>query len=217
MPVTSGQTEINNYNSEIDDNNLGIKDSTRRLIKQFEGNPFVTPRINSNGTFTIGYGYDFTESGDPETFSKFFRREGNSIIVVRNLTQQEIDESIDLAANKNSITKAIDNFINATGNGNKNKPLIMNQNQYDALFSYFYSNGAYVFTEEIYKQEINKGGENKNRAEAGKELRDYLIEENGNYNADEIKRLFVNSKGWNIKYDYKTRREEEAEVFMCDP
>ena len=217
MPVTSGQTEINNYNSEIDDNNLGIKDSTRRLIKKFEGNPFVTPRINSNGTFTIGYGYDFTESGDPETFSKFFRREGNSIIVVRNLTQQEIDESIDLAANKNSITKAIDNFINATGNGNKSKPLIMNQNQYDVLFSYFYSNGAYVFTEEIYKQEINKGGENENRAEARKELRDYLIEENGNYNADEIKRLFVNSKGWNIKYDYKTRREEEAEVFMCDP
>ena len=43
------------------------------------------------------------------------------------------------------------------------------------------------------------------------------VEENGNYNADEIKRLFVNSKGWNIKYDYKTRREEEAEVFMCDP
>ncbi|MDE7001693.1 MAG: hypothetical protein K2P73_15635 [Lachnospiraceae bacterium] len=65
--------------------------------------------------------------------------------------------------------------------------------------------------------QINKGGENKNRAEARKELRDYLIEENGNYNADEIKRLFVNSKGWNIKYDYKTRREEEAEVFMCDP
>ena len=72
-------------------------------------------------------------------------------------------------------------------------------------------------TEDIYKQEINKGGENENRAEARKELRDYLIEENGNYNADEIKRLFVNSKGWNIKYDYKTRREEEAEVFMCDP
>lgn len=29
----------------------------------------------------------------------------------------------------------------------------------------------------------------------------------------EIKELFINSKGGNIKYDYKDRREGEAQIF----
>ena len=50
--------------------------------------------------------------------------------------------------------------------------------------------------------------------EAREELRRYLIDENGNYDADRIKELFIESKGANIKYDYKTRRSEEAELFI---
>ena len=100
------------------------------------------------------------------------------------------------------------------GQGNSIKALYVNQNQYDALFSYFFSNGQNVFTQEKYEEWKGYGGEYAERAEAREELRRYLIDENGNYDADRIKELFIESKGANIKYDYKTRRSEEAELFI---
>lgn len=105
-------------------------------------------------------------------------------------------------------------FINGEGQGNSIKALYVNQNQYDALFSYFFSNGQNVFTQEKYEEWKGYGGEYAERAEAREELRRYLIDENGNYDADRIKELFIESKGANIKYDYKTRRSEEAELFI---
>ena len=48
--------------------------------------------------------------------------------------------------------------------------IYFNQNQYDALFSFAYSNGAYVLTDEVYKDWTGKGGsleyDYKNRREA---------------------------------------------------
>ena len=67
---------------------------------------------------------------------------------------------------------------------------------------------------EEYEEWKGYGGEYAERAEAREELRRYLIDENGNYDADRIKELFIESKGANIKYDYKTRRSEEAELFI---
>ncbi len=196
---------------------IGIKDSTRELIKLLEGDPFITPRINSNGSFTIGYGYDFTQTSDPSTFAKFFYFDENGEIQVkRDLTNQEVDESIDLAAEKKGINTAIEEFVAGTGYGNISKELSINQNQYDALFSYFYSNGAYVFTEEKYNEWKGYQGKYAERAEARKELRDYIVNKNGDYDKKTIEDLFVNSKGANVKYDYEERRRKEAEVFMSD-
>ena len=69
-------------------------------------------------------------------------------------------------------------------------------------------------TNEEYEEWKGYGGEYAERAEAREELRRYLIDENGNCDADRIKELFIESKGANIKYDYKTRRSEEAELFI---
>ena len=44
-----------------------FQNSTKELIKLLEGEPFLTPRMNDNGTITIGYGYDFTKEDDLET------------------------------------------------------------------------------------------------------------------------------------------------------
>jgi hypothetical protein len=93
------------------------------------------------------------------------------------------------------------------------KPLVLYQNQYDALFSYFYSNGKNVFSNSKYNEWIGYGGEYANRAKARKDLKDYLINNNGIYNSNKIIDLFVKSKGANINYDYKDRRETEANVF----
>lgn len=51
------------------------------------------------------------------------------------------------------------------------------------------------------------------RAKARKELRDYLIDNNGNYNSIRITKLIDNSKGSNTKFDNNDRRETEASVF----
>lgn len=107
----------------------------------------------------------------------------------------------------------MNDFINGKGFGNKVKPLHLNQNQYDALFSYFYANGKNVFSDSKYNEWIGYGGEHAERAKARKKLRDYIIKNNGNYDSSQITKLFVNSKGPNIKYDYKDRRETEASVF----
>lgn len=209
MPVTSGQEAVQIIEE------LGIQDSTRQFIKKEEGNPIMKPRINMNGTFTIGYGFDFTKAEQPEIFDRYFTVDANNNIQIRrNLTDKEAEESIDLAVEKKGIMQAIEAFINGTGYGNTKKPLVLNQNQYDALFSYFYSNGAYVFTDDVYNSWKSLGGEYAIRADARRELRDYLIDSNGCYNKETIRRLFVNSKGGNIKYEYLGRRTDEAELFM---
>lgn len=92
--------------------------------------------------------------------------------------------------------------------------MILNQNQYDALFSYFYSNGGSVFTNSKYDEWISYGGEYALRAQARKALRDYIINSNGTYNSQTIIDLFVNSKGANIKYTYEERRRTEANLFV---
>lgn len=105
------------------------------------------------------------------------------------------------------------NFIHGKGFGNTVRTLLFNQNQYDALFSYFYSNGARVFTDSKYKEWIGHGGEYAKRAKARKKLRDYLINNNEKFSSIQITNLFINSKGGNPKYDYKVRRETEARLF----
>ncbi|MDE6950943.1 MAG: DUF4280 domain-containing protein [Lachnospiraceae bacterium] len=193
---------------------IGICESTRELIIELEGDPFVTPRINSDGTYTAGYGYDFTEEDDPETFNKYFtRNDKDEVVVKRDLTEEEVLGTIDLATDKKGIKQGLENFISGVGDGNENKELNLNQNQYDALFSYFYSNGRYVFTDLKYEEWAGYGGEYKERANARRELRDYIIEYNGNYDADEIIKRFVASKGPNINYEYVDRRTREGELF----
>ncbi|MFA9465188.1 MAG: RHS repeat domain-containing protein, partial [Velocimicrobium sp.] len=192
----------------------GYQDSTMNLIMKLEGTPFLKPRINDNGTITIGYGYDFTKESDPDMFNKYLKvdRKGN-IEVVGKISNEDAAATIKKVADKLGITSALDDFMNGKGFGNKVNPLLFNQNQYDAIFSYFYSNGKNVFSNSKYNEWIGYGGEYANRAKERKELRDYLINNNGNYNSNMIIDLFVNSKGANIKYDYKDRRENEASVF----
>ena len=83
---------------------IGICESTRELIIELEGDPFVTPSINSDGTYTAGYGYDFTEEDDPETFNKYFtRNDKDEVVVKRDLTEEEVLGTIDLATDKTGI------------------------------------------------------------------------------------------------------------------
>lgn len=174
----------------------------------------LRPRINDNGTFTIGYGYDFTEAEDPIMFNKYFKKDTNGKInVLRDMTIEDAEDTIDKAALKKGITSSLDDLINGQGFGNTVKLLQLNQNQYDALFSYFYANGQSVFTDSKYNEWIGYGGEHAIRAKARMELKNYLINNNGNYDPNKITELFVNSKGANLKYDYKGRREAEASVF----
>lgn len=72
----------------------------------------------------------------------------------------------------------------------------------DALFRYFYANGKNVFSNSKYDEWVGYGGEYAYRAKTRKELRDYLNNNNGNYNSNQIIDLFV-----------KDRRESEASVF----
>lgn len=102
---------------------------------------------------------------------------------------------------------------NSEDYGNAKKSLVLNQNQYDALFSYFYSNGAMVFSDLKYNEWKSYKGEYALRAEARKELRDYLIDYNKNYSDEKIIELFVKSKGGNINHEYEDRRRKEAIIF----
>lgn len=117
------------------------------------------------------------------------------------------------AAEEKGIIEAVNDFINGTGHGNAEKRLEINQNQYDALASYFYSNGANVFSSENYSSGIEMGGRYADRAMGREALREYLIESNGNYDSQVITELFQNSLGGNIKYNYENRRKEEADLF----
>lgn len=102
-PVSSGQEFDVQINRKV-----ALQDSTRLLIMKLEGRPFITPRINSDGSFTAGYGYDFTKDSDPESFARYFEVDDyGNIQVKRDLTEQEVKESIDLAADKKGITQAV--------------------------------------------------------------------------------------------------------------
>lgn len=203
----------NNYDQcEIE--SIGFTDSTKQFIIKYEGEPFLTPRINSDNSITIGYGYDFTESEDSATFNKYLTKDSvGNIKVKASMTIEEAEETIKWAADKKRITQGLETFIQGTGKGNEETSLILNQNQYDALFSYFYANGPSVFTDTKYNEWMSYGGEYAIRAQAREELRNYLIEYNGNYDSQKIVELFVESKGANIKYEYKDRRTAEAELF----
>lgn len=105
-----------------------------------EGN--VGLRVNDDGTITIGYGYDFTKESDPETFNKYFYiDEDGKIQKKAELEEDDAVKTIYFAAEKKGILQGVDNFINGTGAGNEEKPLKFNQNQYDALFSFFIQMG----------------------------------------------------------------------------
>ncbi len=204
------------------------KDSTRDFTAKYEGRIRYV-RINNNGSFTIGYGYDFTEKSDPGMFEKYLQKDETGKVKAKTEKKKdkngkEFEERIEIpdedakklikeAAGKLGILKALDQFIAGKGYGNTTKELTINQNQYDALFSYFYSNGSSVFTDDTYNRWKKAKGEKEKRAEARVALRDYLINNNENYDAKQIKTLFVNSKGANVKYDYKGRREAEADLF----
>lgn len=122
---------------------VGFKETTLEFIIQYEDGPFLVPRINADGTFTAGYRYDFSEETDPEMFRRYFKRDANEKLqVIRTMTLQEARDFVKIAADKKGIIQELNNFINGTGNGNVDTPLSINQNQYDALFSYFYSNGG---------------------------------------------------------------------------
>lgn len=73
-----------------------------------------------------------------------------------------------------------------------------------------------MFTDDVYNLWKSKGGEMADRAEARKNLKEYLIENNGNYDAEKIEELFVDCKGGNLKYEYTDRRKAEAELFMSE-
>lgn len=197
-------------------NGIGYDETTKDLIIKYEGSPFLEVRINSSpDSYTIGYGYDFSEKNDLDMFNRFLTRSSTGEIVKKNvrMTQGEAEKLIKVVADKKGITEGVNDFIIGLGSGNTQKSLFLTQNQYNALFSYFYSNGKNVFSDKKYEEWIGLGGEYARRAEARKELRDYIINNNGKYDPKKIKELFINSKGGNIKYDYKDRREGEAQLF----
>lgn len=68
-------------------------------------------------------------------------------------------------------------------------------------------------TGEIVKKDVRMTQVEAEKLIKVKELRDYIINNNGKYDPKKIKELFINSKGGNIKYDYKDRREGEAQLF----
>jgi GH24 family phage-related lysozyme (muramidase) len=206
--------ELRKRGIDVDGKGVSYQDSTKIVVMQLEGTPFLVPRINDNGTITIGYGYDFTKKEDPEMFNKYLKEDDKgNIIVISEMTETEASETIQKAADKKGITKGLDDFINGNGYGNRTKSLKLNQNQYDALFSYFYASGQSVFTDSKYNEWVDYGGEYELRAKAREALRDYLISNNDNYDSQRIVELFVNSKGANIRYDYKERRRIEPNLF----
>lgn len=192
---------------------VGYTDSTKQLIMELEGSPFYEARINNDGTYTIGYGYDFDEKINPDMYYKYLQETATGIKAKGKMTEQEAQETILLAAKEKDILSNLEQFINGEGAGNTVKKLQINQNQYDALFSYFYSNGPSVFEISKYDEWVSYGGEYEERAMARKELCEYIINNNGNYDAEKVKVLFIASKGANINYNYEARREREAEVF----
>ena len=119
-------------------NNIGFGYSTIMTVISFEGN--VGLRVNGDGSLTIGYGYDFTKESDPDTFDRYFYidTDGN-IQKKRELEDNEAFDTVRLAAEQKKIIEGVDSFISGKGYGNQNKPLVFNQNQYDALFSFVYS------------------------------------------------------------------------------
>ena len=172
-------------------------ESSRELLKSQEG--LWETAVRSGDVYSIGYGSDFTKESDPDLYEKY-------VLKGQKITPEEASELLDRKVEDYVI--ALDDFI-------ETNDLEFNQNQYDALLSYFYNNGAYVFSQTAYDSWIDQGGEKAKRAKARKELKEYLINNKGNYDDDTIVELFVNSKGPSLKYDveYVGRRTEEALLF----
>ncbi len=178
---------------------LSVQQSTIELIKQEEGTFSEKARYDAKfDRYTIGYGNDFTKDERPDLYQKY-------VVEGQMLTQEEADALL-IERVQNEFGDAVDSFI-------QENDLVFTQNQYDALVSFFYNNGKYVFSSIVYNSWISKGGEHAVRAEARKALKKYLIDYNGNYDSAKISELFIAAKGPNIKYDYLGRRTREAELF----
>ncbi|MDO4304900.1 MAG: hypothetical protein Q4D94_13415 [Bacillota bacterium] len=175
--------------------NVQYGESTRQFLKEHEG--MWETVVETKGVYSIGYGCDFTKESAPELYQKY-------VINGEKITEEDADILLDEKVVL--FVQELDKFVDTN-------QLDINQNQYDALVSYFYNNGPYVFTDAVYNSWIEKEGEYAVRAEARKCLKEYLINENGNYNEQTIINLFVASKGPNIKYEYITRRTDEANLF----
>ena len=158
--------------------------------------------VKSGDTYSIGYGMDFTQSSHPELYRKY-------VVNGESITDIDAYNLLDP-----SINAKIQTFIDALDAFTVENSLLFNQNQYDALFSFFYNNGAYVFSDDAYISWVEKGGEYQVRAEARQDLKDYLIAKNGSYDNDKILELFLASKGPSIKYEYVSRRTGEANLFV---
>jgi len=108
-------------------------------------------------------------------FAKHFGRDEFGMTVQTNsITQEEAEDLIYDAAQNRGFVKELKKFIDDSGGGNNKVKLSLNQNQYDVLFSFYWNNGAYVFSDTAYISWISKGGENARRADARRELKDFL-------------------------------------------
>lgn len=175
-------------------------ESTKDFLKVQEGiwrTVVKTKRPDGTIVYSIGHGNDFTEESNPDLYEKY-------VINGEEITSEDADRYLDERIAE--FGDALDNFI-AENN------LKFTQNQYDSLYSYFYNNGPYVFTDDVYNKWVSRGGEYEARAEARKKLEDYLISANGNYDSDLIAEYFVNSKGPSMNHEYVGRRTAEADLF----
>ena len=174
---------------------IGIKDSTIDFLKSQEG--VWSSVVQSGNTYSIGYGHDFTKESNPDLYKKY---------VLDKEIISDMDADRLLRIKIKSYADAVNDLIILNN-------LSLTQNQYDALVSFFYNNGIYVFTDSKCSEWMGYGGEYATRAEARVNFRDYLIDANGNYSEIKIKELFLATKGPSVKYEYISRRAAEADLF----
>lgn len=178
---------------------VGYNNSTAELIKSYENIWWTV--VQTGDTYSIGWGCDFTKESDPDLYEKY-------VINGERITIEDADKLFD---------KKVVQYCQAVDKLMEEYNISFDQNQYDALTSFIYNNGINVFSEENYNLGIAKGGNAAKRAEARKELLNYLTSNNGNYNGEEIVKLFVNCGGPSLderfKDGYANRREDEANCF----
>lgn len=178
---------------------VGYTNSTAELIKRYES--IWGTVVQTGDTYSIGWGCDFTKESDPDLYEKY-------VIHGECITDEDADKLFD---------KKVIQYCQVVDELMEDYNITFNQNQYDALTSFIYNNGIHVFSEENYTSGIAEGGKVAERAEARGQLLNYLISNNGNYDDQEIVRLFVNCGGPNLDErfinGYRNRREGEANYF----
>lgn len=147
-------------NSKVDETSEFINSTKDYLISQ-EG--IWRTAVQSGAKYSIGYGMDFTKESHPDLYQKYVTNK-------QPITDQEAYDLLDPIKNKKMSTyiDEIDKLI-------KTNNISLNQNQYDALFSFYYNNGAYVFSDEAYNNnEIKRGRiQGKGRSQTGIEKLSY--------------------------------------------